>query len=481
MHYPDCMVNLKAPSVQLQPVSVTRKMSASLPGLRLLAQEKGLKIHHLGAGYPHPEVTDPRKFIQHQAGYFRYLEEREGLNDPSVLPEYLRESFSYIDTLGPLSTRQSFARVYGHDWGIEIDPAKLIPTVGATGGINLACSMFERAGIDVAYITDAPTYAGFLARSALCQHAEIYSVEMDEEGPLPDGFRASINRAREDGRFVPFYYTVPDGHNPAGFSFSQARREVILKLAQDEGLLIVEDAPYVYISFVAADKRARPFFAMAPEQTIHLFTGSKIGFPGPRVGFLYSEAELDICDGKTVSFTELALTEASSDILFQNPGALYGFEALLHEAVEGQEAYVERKSLWPVAEGKLEVYRENRRIMLDGLTEGLGDYPERFSWTIPQAGFFTVFTLLDADVRTDDAFINRLVADHGLVVIPMYDFYPADARRRDPNAGYNQLRLSFCFSESVGEQRRNDLREAVAEFCRAMKLICGLSVGSDQK
>ena len=81
----------------------------------------------------------------------------------------------------------------------------------------------------------------------------------------------------------------------------------------------------------------------------------------------------------------------------------------------------------------------------------------------------------------DDAFIKQLVADHGLVVIPMYDLYPPDARLRNPNAGYNQLRLSFCFSESVGEQRRSDLREAVAAFCRAMKLICGLSIGNDQK
>ena len=468
------MPNLKAPSVQLQPVSVTRRMSASLPRLRQLAQQKGLKIHHLGAGYPHPEVTDPRSFLEHQAGYFRYLEEREGLNDPNTLPEYLRESFSYIDTLGPLSTRQSFSRVYGGDWGIEMDPAKLIPTVGATGGINLACSMFERAGIDVAYITDAPTYAGFLARSSLCQHAQIYSVEMDDEGPLPDAFLSSIHQAHEAGRFVPFYYSVPDGHNPAGFSFSQARREVILKLAQNEGILILEDAPYVYINFAQTSQRARPFFAMAPEQTIHLFTGSKIGFPGPRVGYVYSEAQLEISDSKTVSFTELALTEASSDVLFQNPGALYGFEALLHEKVEGQDTFSERKSLWPVAEEKLEVYRENRQIMLDGLQAGLGEYSEHFSRTTPQAGFFTVFTLLNTEVRTDDAFVNRLVAEYGLVVIPMYDFYPADARTRDPLVGYNQLRLSFCFSESKGDQRRADLRESVSEFCKAMKMVCGL-------
>ena len=48
-------------------------MAASLPGLRAIAQSKGLKVHHLGAGYPHPEVTDPRGFLKHQEGYFAFL------------------------------------------------------------------------------------------------------------------------------------------------------------------------------------------------------------------------------------------------------------------------------------------------------------------------------------------------------------------------------------------------------------------------
>ena len=74
-----------------------------------------------------------------------------------MLPEYLRESYSYTDTLGPQSARETFAHVYGKDWNLTIDPERLIPTVGASGGISLACSLFERSGEPLAYITDAPT------------------------------------------------------------------------------------------------------------------------------------------------------------------------------------------------------------------------------------------------------------------------------------------------------------------------------------
>lgn len=467
------MANLDAPDFTLQPISVTRKMAASLPGLRALAQSKGLKIHHLGAGYPHPEVTDPRDFLAHQAAYLAHLEREEGLNDPAVLPEHMRESFSYTDTLGPARTREVFAEVYGRDWGVEIAPQQLIPTVGATGGINLMCSLSERPGKPVAYIADAPTYAGFTARVGLCQCAEIFSVEMDDEGALPEVFEAQIHAARDQGYFVPFYYTVPDGHNPAGFSFSQNRREVLLEIARREGILIVEDAPYLYINFAPAEQRPRPFFAMAPEQTVHLFTGSKIGFPGPRVGFLYSQAKLSIADGTVVDLAEMALTEASADMLFQNPAALRGFEALLHD-----ETYSPIESMWPLAEKKLVVYRENREIMLSILEDELGAYSEYFSWTKPDAGFFTVFSFLKGGVKTDDAFIESLVSDYGIVVIPMYDFYPQDAKQRDAQAGLNQLRLSFCFSESAGEARRRDLRDAVRAFTVAARNAVGLDGGS---
>ncbi|MGI9325592.1 MAG: pyridoxal phosphate-dependent aminotransferase [Pseudomonadales bacterium] len=444
-------------------------MSASLPGLRRTAEEKGLKMHHLGAGYPHPEVTDPRSFLAHQERYFQHLGATEGLNDPHTVPEYLRASFSYTDTLGPETTRQTFAAIYGADLGLQIDPNRLLPTVGATGGISLSLNLFERADQPLAYITDAPTYAGFVARATLKQDSAIYSVPMDAEGPDPEVLRAQIAAARAAGYFVPFYYTVPDGHNPAGFSFSQARREAIVAVVREAGILILEDAPYLYINYGAANERAAAFLALAPELTVHLFTGSKIGFPGPRVGFLYSDAMLSIADGEQVPFTTLALTEASADILFHNPAALRGFEALLHD-----DNFKPRTTLWDVAEQKLGVYRENRQIMLDGLTKSLGAYPERFSWTIPGAGFFVVFSVLDGSLITDEAFVSRLVANYGVVVIPMYDFYPDDARERDPNAGLNQLRLSFCFNESVGEGRRRDLTEAVDAFCAAIRQEAGI-------
>jgi (S)-3,5-dihydroxyphenylglycine transaminase len=460
---------LHAPEIILQPVSVTRRMAASLPHLREVAERKGLKIHHLGAGYPHPEVTDPRGFLAHKQAYFDQLIQEEGLNDPDLLPEHLREAYAYTDTLGPYQPRAAFARVYGADWQVEINPDHVIPTIGATGGISLACSVFERPGTPIAYITDAPCYAGFLARATLNHKAVIYSVEMDSDGPIVARFREQIRTARRDGYFVPLYYTTPDGHNPAGFSFSEQRRREIVQVAEEEGILILEDAPYIYINFAEADQRSRPFISLAPDRTIHLFTGSKIGLPGPRVGFVYTEAILEVADGSQVPLADLLLTEASAALLLHNPEALRGFEALLHD-----DSMTLRKSLWPVAEEKLRVYRENRLIMLELLEQHLGEYEDHFTWTHPEAGFFTVFTFKQDQIITDEDFIAKLVADYGVVAIPMYAFYPDDAQLRNPSAGKHQLRLSFCFNEGTGETRRKDMREAVTTFCHAARVESGL-------
>lgn len=452
--------SVSIPSIRPSPVSVTRQMAAALPKLQAMAKEKGLKMHHLGAGYPHPEVSDPSEYIAHKMKFFEHLG-----------PVVTQQMYNYTDTLGPLGPRKAFADVYGRDFGIEkMDPDFCVPTVGASGGISMMCNLFERTGDKIAYLTDAPTYAGFVARATLCSQAKLYSAGLDSEGVIISELAAEIKKAREDGRTIAFYYTVPDGHNPGGISFSAERRVQLMALLKAEGILAVEDAPYTYISFMEPDQRPKPLIALDPAQSVHLFTASKIGLPGPRVGFLYSLAKLRIAGGEEVSLRDLVLTESASDLLFQNPEALYGFQAYLSD-----ENFNTRDSIWPLAAQKLAVYAENRNILLEVLEERLGDHQDLFSWTEPGAGFFSVFTFKSGNVITDQNFTNELVANHGVVVIPMFGFYPDDARERDPRAGLNQVRLSFCFNEQTGEGRRVALREAANAFADAVLQIEGRS------
>jgi aspartate/methionine/tyrosine aminotransferase len=178
---------------------------------------------------------------------------------------------------------------------------------------------------------------------------------------------------------------------------------------------------------------------------------------------------MQLAGGQSVPLTQLLLTEASADYLLHNPESLKGFEAFLLD-----EAFRPRASLWPLAEAKTRVYRENRQILLDNFAELLGDEPELFHWTQPGAGFFSVFTLNHPTLECNAAFSQRLVAEYGVVTIPTFSFYPRDARTRNPKAGLDQLRLSFCYSEGCGEARRNQLDAATRAFAQALRTECGL-------
>jgi DNA-binding transcriptional MocR family regulator len=450
-----------APTLKVQPFSETRKMAAGLQRLRAL----GRKVHHLGAGYPHPEVSDPTAYIEGERAYVEHLARGEG----GARRRLLVDLYGYTDTMGPLEPRTVFTEVYGRDFGFQMDPGACVPTIGATGGIALLCSLYERSGEPVAYIVDAPTYTGFLSRAQCSPGAVFYSVPLDAEGPDPDVLARQIDRACAEHGQVAFYYTVPDGHNPGGISFSQARRDAIVRVCREKGVLIVEDAPYTYISYEPSERRPRPLVATAPEQVVHLFTASKLGLPGPRVAFAMAAARVRLADGSEPPLSTLLGPESATSILFHNPAALRAFEGYLHDA-EGRP----RETLWGLAEAKNIVYRANRQVFLDALQHHLGDHPELFSWTRPGGGFFSVLTLRRCPRRTDAAFLHELLAEHGVVAIAMQGFYAPDARRDNPDVGLDQLRLSFSYNESFGRQREEDLRLAVEALARALRGVYGL-------
>lgn len=444
-----------APGITVPVVSVTRQLAAALTEVR----KTGRLIHHLGAGYPNPEVSAPTAYMGMSDNYFRILAGTSG-----VPPERLyRDVYGYTDTMGPRSAREAFARVYGADFGFNMDPDHMVPSMGATGGIDLLCSLFESSGERIAYIVDAPTYPGFLSRATRQRGNAFYSVPMDSEGSVPEVLQAQIRKARSEGYSVAFYYTVPDGHNPGGISFSQERREAIYRVLQEENILLVEDAPYTYISFTEAVQRPKPFVAMDPDgRVVHLFTASKIGLPGPRVAYVYAPGMMEISEGRRVRLSELVVAISASTILMHNPQALRGFEAYLHD-----ESGRLKPSLWPTAEGRIVVYRENRDVLLAGLETYLGS-TGLARWTTPGAGFFSVITFLDGRLPHSPVLAERLLREHGVTSVPMVDFYASDHRQSHPAAGADQLRLAFSFTEQTGEARVEAMRKATEVFAGAL-------------
>ena len=72
--------------------------------------------------------------------------------------------------------------------------------------------------------------------------------------------------------------------------------------------------------------------------------------------------------------------------------------------------------------------------------------------------------------------IEQMVMEHGLGGHSHVRLLPhRRAAKGCTGAGMNQLRLSFCFSESAGQARRDDMREAITAFCKAAKALVGIT------
>jgi 2-aminoadipate transaminase len=91
----------------------------------------------------------------------------------------------------------------------------------------------------------------------------------------------SILKERTD---IGCIYTVPNGHNPQGWSLSIEKRKQLASLAVKHNVPIIEDDPYRLINFSDIDLPSIKSFA--PDHVYYVSTLSKIIAPSLRIGWI---------------------------------------------------------------------------------------------------------------------------------------------------------------------------------------------------
>ena len=181
-----------------------------------------------------------------------------------------------------------------------------------------------------------------VTNSPLAHGIRWQGVHMDEGGMVPAALErvlATWDPAR--GRRPHVLYLVPCGQNPTGSTLSLQRRQEIYVLAQRFDLLIIEDDPYYFLQYPAADAPdADPATAPFARSLLSLDTDgrvlrvdsfSKVMAPGMRLGWvtssaLFSDALLALTDASTMhphAFGQMLISE-----LLYGPGGwgLAGFD-----------------------------------------------------------------------------------------------------------------------------------------------------------
>lgn len=170
------------------------------------------------------------------------------------------------------------------DQGIEAKPDQILLADSGTQAIDLLCRFLLEPGDTV--LVDDPCYFNFLAMLR-AHRARIVRVAYTPTGPDLDAFAKIL--AAERPRL---YITNSALHNPTGASLIPANAHRLLKLAEANGLTIIEDS-------IFADLETEPAPRLAAfdglERVVHIGSFSKTLSAALRCGFI--AARPDWIDG----------------------------------------------------------------------------------------------------------------------------------------------------------------------------------------
>jgi len=341
------------------------------------------------------------------------------------MPEDLKKTaFQYGPTSGYPPLLETLKNYLGKK-GLPVDTHKLMITTGSLQAINILGMEFIDPGDLV--LTETPSFIGGIAVFKAFQ-AELMGIPLESDGINLDKLKTAIEQHRPK-----MLYVIPNFHNPAGIIYSREKREALLDLLRDTGILLLEDDAYNELYYSPeAEQKTRPIMSMNTEGVDVVYTGSfsKILGPGFRLGWLLASPEIyekaqiikQGIDACSPNFTQVIANE------FMVQGHL---ERYLNRI---RKVYAKRKELVQVA---LQKYM-----------------PEAVTWNEPQGGFYFWLRLPEKMNSTE---ILKESIDKGAVFVTGKTF--------DPNAKQNNyLRLAFSNMDI------NKIDEGIKIIADAIKL-----------
>src|SRR3954452_12280486 len=298
---------------------------------------------------------------------------------------------------------------------------ELTATSGGMECIDLLCRSLLDPGDGVA--VEAPTYLGAIMAFD-GYRAELTGVPMDADGLDVDWFAERL-----DGGYRPkFLYVIPEFQNPSGRTLSHARREQLVDVCREHGVLIFEDVAYRELSFDGASLPS--LWSLGPDVVLQAGTFSKVFCPGVRLGW---------AAGPSALIAKLASAKNGTD---QCSGALG--QRLVEEY--GRAGHFERHL--PRARA---LYASHWAALSAALARHM---PAGVAWTEPAGGFLTMLTLPE---DLDATRMRPAALEAGVAYVPGSPFFAGAG-------GANTLRLSFSH---LGEPELASAAERLAEVVRA--------------
>src|ERR671919_439396 len=198
-----------------------------------------------GFAYAIRNIVSEAQKVEAQGRRVRYLNIGDpalfGFNTPQHLIEAVDKALrdglnAYAPSAGIEPAREAIAAEYVRR-GLPLSPDRVVVTMGASEGIELALSAILDAGAEV--LVPTPTYPLYTAVIARLAATPVYYPTDPERGWMPD-LDALEERITDRSRAI----VVIDPNNPTGATYSDSVRRALLELAERHGLVILADEVY---------------------------------------------------------------------------------------------------------------------------------------------------------------------------------------------------------------------------------------------
>lgn len=353
----------------------------------LLALSADPAIISFGGGYPDPALFPTADLA---------------LAYRTALEEHGAVALQYAPSEGIGRLREQAADLMRND-GVDCGPENILIVQGAQQAIDLAGKMWLDPGDIV--LTETPSFLGGIV--GLNPYEPKYrSVPTDEHGMDPEHLEIVLR----DSPRAKLIYTVPDFHNPTGYTLSLERRARIVELAREYDVIVLEDTPYRELYFTSHKLPTLKSFD-TDGHVYHVGSFSKTLAPGLRTGWMVANPE---------TVEQLALLKLATDT--QNSTInMTAISLYLDHADYG--AHLERTRAH---------YRAKRDHTVAALT---AEFPAEIQFNVPDGGLFLWLTFPE-QVNTDLLLREHLLPEAQVGFVPGSSFY-------SENPKFNHGRLGF--------------------------------------
>ncbi len=316
----------------------------------------------------------------------------------------------YTVALGLPELRARIAQLYLEWYGLTLDPARVVVTPGSSGAFILAFSALFDAGQRVGI--GAPGYPSYrqILKALDLQPVMLETQAENRLQPTP----ADLEGQNLDGLLVA------SPANPSGTMLDKDALAALIHATQAQGAAFISDEIYHGIEY-----EAKAVSALEISDDVYVINSFSKYFSmtGWRIGWM------------VVPPAHVRLIERLAQNLFICPP-----HASQVAALAAMDAHEELQR-------NMDVYRENRKLMLEGLPKA------GFDRIAPPDGAFYVYADVSHLTQDSRQFCAEILEKAGVAVTPGLDF---DAKR-----GHGTLRFSYARSTA-------DIREGLARLARFM-------------